>query len=407
MKNFHYGWVMVSIAASILATHALVIAAFGIFLRPLTMEFDWGRGALSGAFSLGVLITGILGIVTGRLSDKYGPRLLVTLAGLFQGTGLLLMSQISSLWQVYLFWGLFVGITGGCALIPTLSTLPRWFTKRQGTAIAIAVTATGLGAAISPTLTQWLISGYGWRQSFFPIGLISFIIFMPLAQFMRHSPQRVGLKPYGENGTIEEEQPPSPTEGALSFTQGIRTSQFWIFALIQFCLLFTYMGVTVHIAPHAIDLGISAIAAASIVSTIGGSSVIGRLSIGFISDKVGGRLALSGCLILATLALMLLLFAKDIWVFYVFAIIFGVSSGGIIPLATIIPAELFGLRSLGIILGALMLLASVGGAIGPPLAGYIFDVTGNYGLAFVTCMIVCFLATILGSSLLRYKVKWE
>ena len=126
LKNLHYGWVMVIVAACILAAYAPVIYTFGIFLKPLTMEFDWDRGALSGAYSLKILITGLLAILAGRISDRYGPRLLVTISGLLIGVGFLLMSQVSSLWQVYLIWGVIFGVTGSCCFVPIPSAYCHW-----------------------------------------------------------------------------------------------------------------------------------------------------------------------------------------------------------------------------------------------------------------------------------------
>ena len=404
MKHLHYGWVIVIIALFALTGYAFVFYTFGVFLTPLTMEFSWDRGALSGALSVKLLVTGLLGILSGRLCDKYGPRLLITLGGLLLTTGFLLMSQVNSLWQVYLIWGIFMGIGGSCFVTPILSTIPRWFIKRRGIAVGLAVIGFGLGGVISPPLAQWLISSYGWQHAFIILGLIIFIIIIPLAQFMRHSPQRIGLRPYGEGETIEDKQSLSSAIGELSFTQAIKTGRFWFFGLIIFSFFFTADGlVAVHLVPHAIDIGFSAIVAASILSIITGLSIMGRLSIGFISDRVGGRLALSACFILMTLSLIWLLFAKEIWMFYLFAVVFGFAYGGIVPLFPVVPAELFGIKSLGIILGAIMFLGTIGGAIGAPLTGSIFDITGSYRLAFLICIAICTAAVILSLVLLRYK----
>jgi len=401
LKHLHYGWSMIIMAACIMAAHALVFYTFGVFLRPITTEFNWERGALSGAFSVSTLLSGLFAILSGRLSDKYGPRILVTISGLSVGIGFLLMSQINSLWQAYLVWGFFMGVGGSCCFIPIISSVPRWFTKKVGIAIGITVAGFGLGGIISPPLAQWLISTYDWRQSYLILGLVTFIIVIPLAQFMKHSPQRVGLKPYGEDETVKDEQP-LVTKG-LSIAQAIKTSRFWILSLVQFCFFFCIQVIIVHIVPHAIDIGISAIVAASITSIIAGISVIGRLSTGFISDKVGGRLLLIACIFLATLALLWLLFAKETWMLYIFAIIFGIAYGGGVPLQTIIGAELFGPSSLGMILAVLMFCGTIGGALGAPLAGSIFDITGSYSLAFLICVIICALAVILSLILLKAK----
>ena len=379
---------------------------FGVFLVPVTTELNWERGAISGAYSMYMLISGPLAILSGRLSDKYkhGARILVTFSGLLTGIGFLLMSQIKSLWQAYLILGFFMGIGSSCGSIPLNATIPRWFAKRRGIAVGIAIAGIGLGATIAPSLAQWLISAYGWRQAFLILGLITLIIVVPLAQFIKHSPQQIGLKPYGENGIIEDKQSLVTEMG--SFKQAIKTSHFWLLGLIRFCFVLYMQAVIIHLVPYAVDIGIPAIIAAGIMSIHAGVSVIGRLSMGFISDRIGGRLALSVSLITLTLALIWLPLAKEIWVFYIFAVVFGLAYGGVVPpLLTLLPAEFFGLKSLGIILGALNIFLTVGGSFGPPLAGSIFDVTGSYSLAFLIYIILSTLAFMLSLILLRSKGK--
>ncbi len=403
LKHLDYGWVIVIIAAFILAAHALITYTFGIFIRPLTMEFNWDRGAISVAMSMYVLFHGLLAIFGGRLSDRYGPRPLVTISGLLQGTGFVLMSQVSSLGQVYLIWGLLMGVSGGSCFVPIISTVPRWFTRRRGIAVGLTVAGIGVGGVISAPLAQWLISSYGWQQAYVILGLIAFIIIVPLAQFMKHSPQRIELKPYGGNKTIDKQSLASTAEG-LSFKKAIKTGRFWIFGLTLFFCFSAIVVILVHIVPYAVDIGISAIVAAGILSIIGGSSIIGRLSGGFISDRIGARPALTACLVVLTLVLIWLLFAQEIWMFYVFAVVFGIAYGGIVALQTLVSPELFGLGSLGTIVGGVVCLGTIGGAVGAPLAGSIFDVTGSYSSALLICVITGTLAIILSLILLRLRV---
>jgi len=403
LKQLHYGWVIVIIGVCVLAVHAVVSYTFGIFLTPLTMEFNWGRGALSGAVSISALVSGLLGILGGRLSDKYGPRISVTLAGLLTGIGFLLMSQVNSLWQVYLIWGIFMGVGGGFCFIPIMSTVPKWFARRRGLALAITGTGFGLGGAVSAPLARWLISAYSWQQAYIVLGLITLIIIIPLAQFMKHSPQRVGLKPYGEDEAIADKQSLASTSGGFSVTQAIKAGKFWIFGLMQFSFSFCFRAITVHIAPHAVDIGISALVAASMLSIIGGVGIAGRLSMGFISERVRARPAQTVCLGIMTLALVWLLFVGETWMLYIFAGVFGLAYGGLAPLQTLIIAELFGTESLGIIHGSLMLFTLMGSASGPPLAGTIFDVKGGYGLAFLICVVIGALAIIFSLIILRVK----
>ena len=271
--------------------------------------------------------------------------------------------------------------------------------------MGVTVAGLGLGGMISPPLAQWLISSYGWQQAYIILGLITFIIMIPLAQFMKHSPQRLGLSPYGEDETTDK-QPLASTAGGFSFKKAIKTGRFWVFGLTKFCYLFTEQVIIVHLVPCAIDIGISAIVAAGILSIIAGSSLISRFSMGFISDKVGARPTLTACLVMVTLAFIWLLFAKEIWMFYVFAVIFGIAYGGTIPIFPLILAELFGLASLGTIFGSTMFLGTIGGALGPPLAGTIFDVTRSYSLALLIGVIIGALAIILSLILLKAE-RWR
>lgn len=402
LRHIHYGWAIVLAGACIQMAHALGPYTFGVFLRPLTMEFGWERGALSVAASLAGAEMGIFAIITGKLSDKYGPRILVTIAGLMLGGTFLLMTRISELWHVYLVWGLGTGLAASCSVVPILSTVPRWFTQKRGVAISITATGFGVGAVISPLLAQILISTFSWRQAFIIIGIIAWAVIIPLAQLMRQSPEQKGLKPYGESKDIADKESEKTARG-LTFIESLKTAPFWVFGTIQFFWFYCLQTVVVHITPHAADIGIPEIAAAGVLSFVAGSSVFARFSMGFISDRVGARRALSLCLIMTTLALVWLIFAREIWAFYIFAVVFGLGYGGFIPLLTVIPSELFGVRSLGVVLGALMLYSTFGSIGGAPISGYIFDTTGSYNLALIISAALCAITAILGLVLLKLK----
>ncbi|MFC1897207.1 MFS transporter [Chloroflexota bacterium] len=406
LQQIHYGWVMVILAMCVTIVYAMAYYIFGIFLIPVTMEFGWERGALSVALSMAMLVGGAFGIPAGRLSDKYGPRPLVTVSGLLTGIALLLMSQVSLLWHVYLIWGLIMGMAFSCCVIPISTTIPRWFTSKRGIAIGLTAVGGGLGGVIWPPVAQWLISSFGWRYAYVALGLMALVIVVPVAQFMRHSPQRVGLKPYGENKTIDKESP-TPVVEEFSFTRAMKASHFWIFSLISFCFQFSIRLIMIHIAPHAVDIGILAMVAASIPSIIAVFNLTGKLTLGFMADRIGSRLALITCLCIFILAMIWLLCTKELWMFYVFAVIFGIAYGGEILVFTLVPAELFGLRYLGTIAATIRFLGTIGGASGPPFAGKIFDVTGSYNLAFLISLILSAVALILSLILLRSKRSEE
>jgi MFS family permease len=409
--RLHYAWVLVIISVFILAAVGFTFYPFGVFLKPITAELGWDRGALSGALSLAIILGGVIGILSGRLSDRFGPRPTITFGGILCGVAFLLLSLINSLWQVYLILGVMLGIGSAFCLVPIMPIIPRWFIKRRGIAMGIVMSGFGIGGIFTPLLTQWFISAWGWRWALIILGILIIVIIVPLAQFLKHSPQQAGLQPYGgdetNSGITGDKPSQSSALDGLSMRQAFRTRGFWLFGIIQIGALFCLVTVMIHIVAHATDIGIPEVKAASILSTVAAISIGGRLVVGFLSDRIGGRLVLTICLSLITLALIWLLFAKELWMFYVFAAILGIANGGFTTLIPIISTELFGLVSLGVIIGALGIFMTLGEAIGAPLSGAIFDITGSYRLAFIIGIGVCAVSIILSLVLLRNKGKTD
>lgn len=401
LKRLHYSWIIAITSTAILFIQVVPWNSFGIFLLPLTEQFGWGRGALSGASSVSFVLMGILGIFTGKLSDRYGPRVLVTLAGLLFGAGFLLMSRIDSLWQVYLVWGFFMGVAGSCCFNPIVSTIPRWFEEKRGMALGITAAGMGIGGVLFPLLVQWFISSGSWSRAFWVLSLVALLI-IPLAQFLRQSPERMGLKAYGEKVMVQNGKPEAAGE-SVSWKQVVRSGRFWLFVPLHVSFIFINQVILVHSVPYAVDVGILPIVAASILSIVSASSIIGNLTMGFISDKIGGRLGFGVCIVMVMLALIWLLFAGEAWMFYLFAVVFGLAWGGTAPLVTLVSVELFGLKSLGVILGSVMLIGTITGSLGSITAGVIFDATGSYSVAFVICIAICLLAITFNAVLLRLK----
>jgi len=249
-----------------------------------------------------------------------------------------------------------------------------------------------------PPVTQWIISTYGWRTSYIIISILALVLIISLAQFFRHDPQRMGQLPYGASkmGSEVKEQSPDSEARGFSLQEAVRTKQLWILLAISFCCIFCVELIFVHIAPQATEVGISAATAANILAVIGISGTAGRVTIGTTSDRIGNRLAMTISCTLISIALMWLLAAKEVWMFYLFAAGFGFSYGGVVTLLPGITAELFGLSSHGAILGIVMFSGvTFGAALGPVLAGGIFDVTGSYYLAFLISAGLGIIATVL------------
>jgi MFS family permease len=373
----------------------------------MTEQFGWERAALSGAFSIGSVVTGILALVSGRLTDKSGPKIFVIAAGILLGAGFLLMSQVSQLWQAYLAWGILVSGGIGCSGNAMGSSIPRWFTKNRGLAISVTIAGFNFGAVIGPIIIQSLISAIGWQHAFLVIGAIPILVNIPLSFFIKKDPETIGIKKFGEEEPAEEVSTIKLPGQEHPLADIMKTPIFWIFAMTQFAFGFCMQIIVIHIAPHATDIGIPALIAASILSIAAGSRIIGNLGAGFLAEWLGSRKVMVGCFVLMTAGLVWLLFAKNAAGLFIFSIIFGATTGGLNPLFTLVPAEMFGLRDIGIILGIFMVFGTTGGAIGSPLAGYIFDVSGNYETAFIISILIGVIATILSVIVLRDKTRVE
>jgi len=379
--RFFYGYAIVLSAFFIMVITWGIHSSFGIFFNPLVAEFGWTRAVVSGAVSLCIIVSGLAAIVLGRLTDKLGPRLVVTAGGCFLGLGYLLMPQISAIWQLYLFEGVIIGIGLGVAWVPLLSPIARWFVKKRGMMTGIVVAGVGVGVMIMPPAASWLISNYGWRLAYTIIGIVTLASVVPAAQFLKRDPDQMGLVPYGAD-EVKIESPNLET-GGFSLQEAIRTRQFWMLSAMWLCFAFSLETIFVHLVPYATDLGISTISAANILAISGGVSILGGIIIGNIADRSGNRPALIITSILFAGALIWLVVAKELRMLYLLAAIFGFGYGGLFAVESPIVAKLFGLSAHGAIMGSVGVGYMIGGAFGPVLAGRMFDITGSYQTAFL------------------------
>jgi MFS family permease len=405
-QGLFYGWVVVAAAFCVALVAYGVQYSFGIFIEPLKADFGWSGALVGGAVSLFMFSRGSLAILTGRFTDRYGPRIIVAIGGFFLGLGLILTSQISAAWQLYLFYGLMVGFGLSVAYAPLVATVSRWFVSKRGLAIGIVVAGIGAGTAVMSPLARYLVATYGWSWTFIILGLLAWVIVIPGAFWLRRSPEEKGLLPLGKaeaiagderNSSIAEKGDSlTPGRAGFSLKDAARTRAFWLLLAIIIFWSTCIQTAMLYIYPHATkQLVIPEVVAASFLSVIGISSIIGRLVMGAISDRLGGKRTLFICLALQALAMFWLLRATDIWMLYLFAAVFGFAYGGCVPLLPVIAGEIFELKSIGAIVGVHMLGVAIGGAIGPVLGGRMWDVTGNYHLAFTIGGMCTILALIL------------
>jgi MFS family permease len=378
---FFYGYVIVAASFFIIFIMHGMQSSYGVYFSSLQTEFGWSRATLSAANSLAFVLAGGFTIMAGRLTDKLGPKVVMTTSGLIMGLGYLLTSRVDTVFQLFLFYGVIIGISDSSVNVTQLSTTVRWFTKRRGMMSGIVKVGTGAGMFIMPLVAGWFITAHGWRNAYLVLGLIAMVSVILVAQLLKRDPAQMGLKPYGAE-EVNAESVELAGKG-LSFREALRTRQLWTICIIYF--IAWYMGMTnsVHIVAHAIDLGISSFQAAGVLSTIGGISIIGRVVMGSAGDHLGNRRALGISFVVIIIPLFLLQFAGEIWALYLYAAVYGFGHGGFFALVSPLVAEIFGTISHGSILGGVLFLGQMGGAVGPAVTGLIFDVTGSYRLAFM------------------------
>ncbi len=392
-QGLFYGYVVAAASLFILVAAYGAHSVFGIFFKPMSGDLGWTRAMTSGAVLIFWIVHGLMSIVIGRLNDRFGPRVSMTVSGSLLGIGYILMSQISAIWQLYLLFGVLIGVGIGGAFVSLASTVARWFVKRRTVMTGIVVSGSGVGQVIMSPLASYLIYTYTWRVANIILGGIALVVIVSLAQLLRRDPAQMGLRPYGENEVEEPQFEPEPRSSYLR--EAVRSRQFWVVVTMIFCLGYGVSSIMVHIVPHITDLEITAASAASIFAMMGGMGIVGRVVLGAAADRIGNKNAFIIGFALMALVLLWLIPVTTVWSIYVFAIVFGLATGGCVASESPLVATLFGLKAHGLILGFVVCGFSVGAAIGPFVTGYIFDVTGSYQAAFLICASLSVIALIL------------
>jgi len=355
--------------------------AYGVFFGELENTFGWSRATISGASSLAFVVMGVLAIVAGRLNDRIGPRVLLCASGLIFAAGYALLSRLEAPWQLFLFYGVLAGIGYSTHDVVTLSTITRWFVRKRGIMTGIAKVGTGTGQVLVPVAAAFLIAAFGWRSAALVMGIASGVVLLAAAQLMRRDPHALGQQPDGIALSVDAGHHASLDSG-FTLARAAATRQFWILCASQLSVMFCLLTVMIHIVPHATDLGVAPAVAATILSCIGAVSIAGRLTIGTLVDRLGGKRSLMICFVVLLTSFVLLQTAVATWMLFVFAAVYGFAHGGFFTVMSPALAEYFGTGSHGVIFGIVLFSGTIGGAIGPLIAGGLFDATGTYDMAF-------------------------
>jgi MFS family permease len=365
--QIYYGFIVLAACFFIMTLVYGAQGSFGVFFKPMLNEFGWTRAETSGPFALNMVFSGILSIFAGRLSDRFGPRKVVLFGCLIISLGYLLSFGINHLWQFYLYFGVVVAAGQSSIYVSVISILVRWFAARRGLMSSIGISGLSFGVGVVPIISSQLIESFSWRTSFLILGVICLVLLLLFAQFLRDNPELSTLP------DKDRQKIASNRDWEFSFHEAFKTRQFWML-----CIAWVFYGViaqvgVVHIVPYA-----------SILSAIGIVGIFGRIGTGFIADRFSTKATIYSSCFLMAVSFLGLVVSSSVGMLYVFAVIFGLLFG-IGALVGPIVGEYFGLKGIGAISGSMIFAYSIGGAIGPLLAGRIFDAAGSYQIAFLAC----------------------
>ncbi len=349
--------------------------------------------------SLFMIVHGTFAIGVGWLVDRFGPAKVMSAIAFIGGLGLALTSQVSALWQLYVTYGIIFGIGESAGFITTMATTARWFIKRRGLALGIVASGAGLGTLILPPVAERLIATFSWSTAYLILGVVTWTIMIPSALLLRRDPAEKGLLPYGMSQAAavvdsEELKKARAAETGIDLKAAARYKQLWMLFIVFFMFNTCIQMVMIHLVNYATDIGITSLVAATFISIIGIGSFIGRLLMGTASDRIGANNVLLICCVILATTLVFLIFTRELWMFYLFSIIFGFAYGGEVPQMPVLIGQFFGMRAVAAIVGVTVFGATIGGALGAWLGGEIFDVRQSYQLAFTIAAGAGFIAVV-------------
>jgi len=378
-SKYNYAWVIVIVGTLMMAASYGLMYSFSVFFKPMAEYFNWDRATMSAVYSTSIVSRGALSIGAGWLADRFGARKIMIIAGILLALGFLLSSQVKDLWQFFITYALIVssGLSGTFGIVTAVTS--RWFMKRRGLALGIVSSGVGLGTLLIVPGAERLIAIFDWSTAFIICGAVSGIVMVGSALFLRQAP--VSTPAAGVSSQSSSSPAPEPQGSGLG--AALRSSNLFLllFAFLLFFLC-TQM-VMVHLVNYATDLGISPLVAATLISLIGVVSIAGRMIVGVSADRLGVNNTLILTHVFLLVAYVCLIFSGPLWSFYAFAVICGLTYGGEGPQIPLFIGKYFGTKSMATLMGLTLFVGNIGGALGPWVAGSIFDATRSYHWAFV------------------------
>jgi MFS family permease len=371
--------------------------AFGVMFKPIIHEFGWNRSTVSLVFLVNMIVFAISLTIVGRLYDRFGPKWIIIISTLFLSSGFVITSFIHSLGEFFFSYGILaaMGLAGtGVPLISTLVT--KWFDKGRGLAISLSLAGSSVGAFILVRLLSRFAITYGWRTSYFYLGLVMLVVNILLAVFViKGDPHHLGI-------TIGSTHSPDraksiKNKAGLGLKQAMATRSFWLFIVTMFiCGSGDYLA-TSHFINFATDYGVSSITAGKMMGWYGLLSFAGILVAGPAADRIGSKMPIILTFVLRFFLYIFILEFKNVSSLYVFALIFGFTHLITAPLAPMLMGRMYGFKQIGLLTGVINTMHFLGGGIFTYMTGVLFDKTGNYQVVFIIAAIFALTAVVCSS----------
>ena len=394
-----YGWYILAASFLLLFFQAGTRFSFGIMFKPMMAEMGWNRAAISSVFFLHMIFFALTMSVAGRLYDRYGPRWVLFVSTILLAAGYMCTALVRSLWQFHLFYGVLTAIGTGGASVPLIAALmSKWFQKRRGLAISLALSGACLGQfALVPVFNR-IILAYNWRISYLLMGLIILGVNTILAfRVIKGDPEDLGYKPNGQ-AHAEKKAVPIDTDNLvtsakdLNLWQAMKTYSFWLFLTVMFVCGGGDFLIATHLVPFVTDYGVSPTTAANMLALFGLMSLGGILIAGPASDLIGNKIPIAATFVLRLLLFAMIIKYRNPISFYIFAGGFGFTFLVTAPLTATLAGRLYGFAHVGLISGFITTIHHLGGGFWAYMGGLLFDKTGSYQITFIFSAILVVIA---------------
>ena len=376
----YQGWVLVwGLGITTIVSYGTTQYFFGVLVVPMGRELGWSRTLLSGAFSLSLVVSGLLGLPVGRLVDRHGARWPMALGSAVGGVGLVAAAAVRQPWQFFVLWSGVGGLSMALTLYPvTFTVITNWFSRRRGSALALLTLLGGLASPVFVPLAGVLVATAGWRETLVLFGLTQLAVALPLhVAVVRRRPEDVGLRPDGDGDRVPE----APSAGGTGLRQALATPPFWTLTAAFALGLLAQAVITAHQVAYLVGRGFDPVLAASAAGLLGMASLPGRYILNRASERFSPQGLLAGCYVAQAAGVGLLAVAASPALVWAYVAVYGAAFGAISPLRAGTMADQFGRHAYGAITAASGMPAAVAASLGPVAAGVLYDRVGTYGPA--------------------------